>query len=182
MIDYSAKTNPVWFAMSATFGRSVKVKDALDKKNVRCYVPMQWRVVEHGGIKAKKYLPVISNLIFVNAVWSELLAIKSAIPWLQMQTFPMQGRNIPIIVPDKQMEDFIRITQNRDRQLDYFNPKDINIEKGRRVRVIGGPFDNVEGIFVNVRGRGKKRLIIEIPHLMAVRFEIERYDLLELLN
>lgn len=173
---------PVWFAMSATFGRSLQARQVLLKKGIENYVPMRWDVITQSrGHKTKKQVPVISNLIFVRSVWSGIMESMSAMPWLMLQTFPKEGYNAPIIVPDSQMEQFIRVTENKDNRPVYLQPAEINLNEGEHVQVLGGPFDGVEGIFINSRGRRKKQLIVEIPHIIAAKVVIEEYDLIKVL-
>lgn len=173
---------PVWFAMSATFGRSLQAQQVLLKKGIANYVPMRWEVVTQAkGRKVKKWVPVISNLIFVRSAWSGIQESMTAMPWLMLQTFPKEGHNVPIIVPDSQMEQFIRATENKDNQPVYLQPAEIDLNKGEHVQVLGGPFDGVEGIFINSRGRRKKQLIVEIPHIIAAKVVIEEYDLIKVL-
>ena len=64
----------LWFAMSATFGREMKVKEFLDKNNVRCFVPLRYQLVNmRGKGKVRKLVPAISNLIFVNTTRDNIL-------------------------------------------------------------------------------------------------------------
>ena len=50
----------------------------------------------------------------------------------------------------------------------YLNPDEINIAKGTPVRIIGGTFDGVEGIFVKVKGVRSKRVVVLIDGVTAV--------------
>lgn len=173
---------PVWFAMSATFGRSLQAQQVLLKKGIENYVPMRWDVITQSkGRKIKKLVPAISNLIFVCSVWTGIRESMTAMPWLMLQTSPREGRNVPIIVPDRQMEHFIRVTENDGNRPIYLHPSEINLHEGERVEVLGGPFDGVEGIFINSRGKRKKQLIVEIPHIIAAKIVIEEYDLIKVL-
>jgi len=176
----------VWYAMSATFGRSLKAQKKLNERSIDTYVPMHYGVVRgRDGHKRKELLPVVSNLIFVNTTWSGVLLSKEEMPWLQMLTFPEEGRNVPIVVPQKQMEDFIAVSQHLSEEggvgaASFLRPDELNLREGERVRIIGGPFNNVEGVFMNTRGK-RKELIVEIPHIIAARTIIRDYDLIEVL-
>ena len=67
----------------------------------------------------------------------------------------------PIIVPDSQMRNFMAVSANYDESLLYFEPSELNIRKGARVRITGGLFEGVEGEFVRVRN-------VTIEGVMAV--------------
>jgi hypothetical protein len=54
--------------------------------------------------------PAISNLIFVYATKDEIQEVKRKFPRLQYHTYFENGRNVPIVVPQRQMENFIKAT------------------------------------------------------------------------
>ena len=89
----------VWFAMSATFGRSMKAKAFLESKQVKCFVPMRYEIIKdktQGSVK--KLVPAINNLIFVNTTKERIQTLKTTIEYLQYLTHLIGGRNVPIIV------------------------------------------------------------------------------------
>ena len=73
--------------------------------------------------------------------------------------------SVPQYVPDKQMNDFIKVVRTMG-----FKPVDVNIDlrKGDRVRVLTGPFEGVEGIYVRMPNRHEKRVVIKIEGVAAV--------------
>jgi len=42
----------------------------------------------------------------------------------------------------------------------------------RRIRIVGGPLDGYEGTLLTTRGSKVKRLLVEIPHLLAAGVEV----------
>ena len=72
----------------------------------------------------------------------------------------------PIIIPDSQMRNFMAVSANYDESLLYFEPSELNIRKGTRVRITGGLFEGVEGEFVRVRN--DRRVVVTIEGVMAV--------------
>ena len=99
-----------WFAMSATFGRALKAKDFLEAHSVRCFIPMKYEIVSDGKHGKKRQLvPAINNLLFVNTTRSCIQALKGELSYLQYQTRPEGSRRIPIVVPDRQMEQFVAV-------------------------------------------------------------------------
>ena len=52
----------VWFAMSATFGRSMKAKAFLESKQVKCFIPMRYEMTKDKTQgKVKRLVPAINN-------------------------------------------------------------------------------------------------------------------------
>ena len=64
------------------------------------------------------------------------------------------------------------INQNKDK---------LDIAKGKRVRVNGGPFDQLEGYFMKVGKKRGRQFVVIILDLLAVSAEIEP-DYLEIIE
>ena len=159
----------LWFAMSATFGRALKAKDFLESRSVRCFIPMKYEIVSDGKQGKKRHLvPAISNLLFVYTTRSCIQSLKGELSYLQYLTQPDGSRRVPIVVPDRQMEQFITVCDTYNEKLTYLNPDEINLEKGTPVQIIGGAFDGVEGTFVKVAGVRNRRVAVLVPGIAAV--------------
>lgn len=159
----------VWFAMSAPYRRELKAKEYLQAKGIECFVPMVNALVEkRSGTKIRKQIPAIHNLIFVHTSKNVIQEIKRGVDYLQYRTMPREGKNIPIIIPDRQMQQFIAVTQTTNEELIYMRPEEVNIAKGTRVRVHGGAFDGTEGVFVKIQGKRKPRVVLLIQGVAAV--------------
>lgn len=159
----------VWFAMSAPYRRELKAKEYLQAKGIECFVPMVNALVEkRSGAKIRKQIPAIHNLIFVHTSKNVIQEIKRGVDYLQYRTMPREGKNIPIIIPDRQMQQFIAVTQTTNEELIYMRPEEVNIAKGTKVRVHGGAFDGTEGVFVKIQGKRKPRVVLLIQGVAAV--------------
>lgn len=171
------KVQLLWYAMSATFGRAMKAKAFLDDENVECFVPMRYEY-EYAEDKKKQgkkrskserqLVPVISNLIFVHTDKDTIKSLKGNLKYLQYLTTPVNGLNIPIIVPDNQMQQFISVCNTHNDNLVYLSTEDINLDKGMPVRIIGGAFNSIEGTIVKVSKCRKKQFVVLIKSVSAV--------------
>ncbi len=158
-----------WFAMSAPYRRELKAMDYLQSKGIECFVPMINAIVEkRNGIKQRRQVPAIHNLIFVHSSKTVIQELKRGVDFLQYRTTPKNGKNTPIIVPDKQMQQFMAVTQAANDELTYLRPEEVNISQGTKVRLHGGAFDGTEGIFVKVRGKRNRRVVLLIEGVAAV--------------
>ena len=165
----TASENIVWFAMSATFGRELKARDFLEKNGVECFIPMKYQMVnDRKQGKVRKLVPAISNLLFVHTTKERIQTLKSSVDYLQYLTMPIEGKNIPIIVPEYQMQPFIAVCETHDEKLVYLSPDEINLDKGTPVRIVGSSFDGVEGTFVKVEKRRKKQVVVLVQGVAAV--------------
>ena len=171
-----------WFAMSAPYRRELKAKEYLTARDIECFVPMTIAIVERGNTKRRQTVPAVHNLIFVHTTREKIQQIKQKIDYLQYRTQPCNGKNIPIIIPDRAMEQFIAVTQSRIEDLTYLKPEEIDIEKGTKVRIHGGTFDGTEGIFVKIKGKRNKRVVVLIEGIAAIAINAEiSPDLIEII-
>ena len=155
----------VWYAIRVTYNRELKVKEDLDTRGVTNFVPMQYRREERGGVMVKRLVPSVHNLIFINMTPGEMTEYKKTTT-LPIRYIMDRETHKPITVPDREMENFIKVAGTYEEKLIYLNPDPGDFSKGERVRVIGGPFAGVEGVFVRVKG--DRRVLINIPGVVAV--------------
>ena len=72
----------------------------------------------------------------------------------------------PIIVPNAEMDSFIKVAGTYEEKLIYLNPNPGDFATGERVRIIGGMFAGAEGVFVRLKG--DRRVVINVEGLVAV--------------
>ena len=158
-----------WFAMSATFGRELKAKSFLESKDIRCFIPMKYEMVNDSKKgKIRKLMPAIRNLIFVHTTKKQIQVQKSQLEYLQYLTMPENGKNAPITVPEHQMQQFIAVCDTYDEHLVYLSPHEIHLDKGTPVKIVGSAFDGIEGTFVKVKGVRKKKVVVLVHGVAAV--------------
>ena len=177
-LSFSEKEPKRWYVM-----RDLKRSNAalpaykqLAALNIELFTPMKQRLTVVGGKKIRKEVPFLQDLLFVYAMREELDAIVQSIPTLQYR-FIKGGRYCEAMtVRNREMERFIHAIRNTDNPR-YYSPEEITpAMQGRRVRIVGGPLDNYEGCLLTVRGSRSKRLLLEIPNLVATGIEITDCD------
>lgn len=171
-----------WYAMSVPYNRVLKVKSMLDAEGIEAFVPMRYEVRTVRGKKVRLYVPAVSNLLFVHTTDSRLRLFKQTTTFLQYLVRRVDGVSRKIIVPDAQMEQFMRVSRTDDERLTYLKPEEINLSKGTRVRILGGAFDGVEGIFVKVKGKRNRRVVVLIDYVSAIAVSEISPDLIEVLD
>lgn len=169
----------VWYVMRSIFKTELKTKAKLDGAGIRAFIPMACRVKIVNGRRCKIQTPIIRNLLFVYSDEKTLAPFLAADSKFQY-TYRRGGReNEPLIVPDSQMRQFIKAVEASVRPL-YFTPAELNIAKGTKIRIIGGPFDGTVGLFMKVRGARAKRLVIQIADALAVAVDVNP-DMIEVM-
>ena len=165
---------PIWCALSAPYRNEFKAQRLLNEKGVENFLPLCTKIItDRNGRKVRKTLPVVSNLLFAYTTRDNMQQIKLRAPFLQYRTRREGARNIPIVVPDSQMRQFMAVSLTNNERLIYLQPDEINLAKGTPVRVIGGIFDGVEGVFIKVKGARAKRVVVQIDGIAVATAEIE---------
>ena len=182
----------VWFALRATYSRELKVQALLNERGLRTFVPMVWRrcPVKPGmtgtpssptrsGI-SRKLVPAVSNLCFVRwtktALDSFIRSFGDASP---VTYYWDRTANRPLTIPDKAMEDFIAVASTMDEDLIYITEISAKLREGQRVKVKEGPFKGVEGKIVRIRK--SRRILVELPGMMAVASTYVAPEFLEII-
>ena len=156
-----------WYALRITYSRELVLKEFLDKNNIENFIPMRYEYVTRKEQRIRKLVPAIHNLVFIYSTRKKIDEIKEENAVLLPLRYIMDRETKqPIIVPEIQMRHFIAIAGSYDQQVIYLPPTDYSMQKGDRVRITGGVFEGVEGIFVRVKG--DRRVVVSIQGVMAV--------------
>lgn len=169
--------SPFWYAMRATYRRELEAVRRLEAEGIGCFVPMQYHFRLRHGRRVRELVPAVRNLIFVHALPSELKRVKQSLLYLQYITDTRSHQKI--IVPDVQMQHFIAVAGTYSDQLLYFQPGELNLSKGTKVRITGGEFAGYEGTFLKVKGARDRRVVIAVEGVIAVALATVHPDLIE---
>lgn len=168
-----------WFAMRALYRREMRVKEQLDLQGFQSFIPM---ITEHKRVKGRLThirKPVVAGLMFVRATKSSLQEFKRRIDHFQYicsHTHKEPAKGTPIVVPDQQMEDFIRLCDGADDPM-FLDPALETIAPGDAVRVVSGPFRGLTGTFQRVHGKRARHFVVELQGLLCLAVNIPVTDL-----
>lgn len=169
-----------WYVMRA-YKSEKKAEEILQGKNgLEYFIPKYYAVRVYHGVKSKRLVPVVPNLVFVYASRLQIADFKKQHNFLQFVMWKKRTGSEFIVVPDEQMENFIKLTSNPDENLTFYKPEEINLQKGARIRIHGGKFDGVEGLFMHIRGKRNRRVVVKLEGIMAVAAEVQA-DLIEVI-
>lgn len=168
-----------WYAMRATYHREMAVRRLLEDNGIECYLPTTQKLKVVGNRKMRVTVPLVSSLIFVRCDKERLQHFKARVPYLQYMTRALDGKNVPIVVPQRQMDDFVAVTSHTHDRLLFYRPDELNLGRGDMVRIHGGAFDGVTGSFVKVTGKRNKRVVVELKGVVAVALECSDANFVE---
>ena len=141
--------------------RLLALSQRLEERHRLHYVPMEYVT---SGDKLEQ-VPALNNLIFVQTSLEDLLALKHTAEFKDfrfiMRPIPdnREGQREVIWIRDREMEDFIRVTSERNEKVLYLNNLDFALRPGVRVEVKEGPFAGVRGIVKSIQ----KHLCVVLP-------------------
>ena len=164
----------IWFPMRVTYQREMKVKAELDRLEIENFIPMTYQFTEsrkQGDTELRKELvPAINNLIFVHSTKERISELKVSNELLEPLRYMIDqtaGEAHTIMtVPDKQMENFMRVASVTDDSVMFLDETTIVGKEGRRVEIMGGPFEGVTGVIRRVKRC--KRVVVELEGIACV--------------
>jgi transcription antitermination factor NusG len=169
-----------WYALRVTYSRELKIQQQLREKGIETFVPMIWRNIDKDGKKAKKLVPAINNLCFVRWTYQDITDyIKSFGDKSPVHFYWDRTSASPLIVPDKAMEDFMKVSSSMDEDLIYITEISDKLREGQTVRVKEGAFAGVEGKVVRIKK--SRRILVELPGMLAVATTYVSPSMLEIL-
>lgn len=169
-----------WYAIRVTYSRELKFQTLLQDSGFQTFVPMCRRNFEKNGKKETKVVPAISNLVFVHSEKADLDAFMARMGEACPARFIWdKSTRKPIVVPDKAMDDFIKISMSNIDDIIYLQEISAKLREGQRVKVKAGPFEGVEGTVIRVKR--SRRVMVELPGMLAIATTFVKPEELEIL-
>ena len=166
------RSERAWYPMRVTYGREVKVKEALDKLGIDNFLPMHYELVDPGdGNKRRMLVPAIHNLIFIYDSREDITLLKTTrrdfqpLRYITKHFAESVADNI-LTVPETQMRNFMRVASVQDDSVIFLDNSDFLSKVGRRVLITEGYFAGVEGVVKRIKKN--KHVVVQLEGLAAV--------------
>ena len=170
----SAQESLQWFAMRDLKRRHAKLPayKLFENLKVRYFTPMVHRLVVVNGKRVDQEVPFMQDLLFVKDTRVHLDLIVESNPKLQYR-YKIGVQHTPIIVPTADMERFIYAVETAEKPR-FYKPEEVTPDmRNRPIRIIGGRLDGYTGTLITTRGSKVKRLLVELPMVIAASVEVE---------
>lgn len=156
-----------WYAMRVTYGRELKIQASLEGR-FRTYVPKCYKTIQRFGHRKYELTSSINNLLFIYGTEEDIKKLKKKDKVMSecLRFIKDSITEKAMIVKDKQMEDFIRVSSLPQEQLLHIDIEEGKSLHGKRVRIIEGELAGVEGIIMRIQGN--KKVVVNIEQLLAV--------------
>ena len=151
-----------WYVAHTRVNQELWIKKKLDELGIENFLPQEEQVRETPlGRKLIRVL-LIHGLIFIHTdkVTSFSLINECSLNIVYLKD--LEGRR-SLIVPDKQMEDFMFLLDFSPAGIEILNK---DLKRGDRVRVIKGPLQGLVGELVRLRGH--KRVVIRLDGVASI--------------
>ena len=144
----------------------------LKELKLRYFTPMVTKLMVRNGRREAVEVPFMQDLIFVYDTREIIDPIVERVNTFQYRYLRNTNRE-PMTVRKEEMERFIRVVE-LSKFPRYYRPDEITPEMyNRRIRIVGGQLNGYEGNLVTTRGSKTKRLLVELPLLLAAAVEVE---------
>lgn len=170
-----------WFVMRAYKSEKKAEEKLKGRDGLEYFIPKCYALRVYHGVKSKRLVPVIPSLVFVHASHIQITEFKKRYNFLQFVMWEKSTGLEYLVVPDDQMESFIRVSSQYEENISYYNPDELDLRKGRRVRIHGGKLNGVMGVFMQVQGKRNRRVVVLLEGVMAVAAEVHP-DLIEVIS
>ena len=160
-----------WFPMRVTYGREEAVKKKLDQDGVENFLPMreEW-TYDDQRMPHRCLKPAIRNLIFIHSSQEQITQLKmyrNEYQSLRYITNVFSDSDKILIVPDCQMDNFIRVASVQDDRVRFLEYNHEFLTKpGKRVRVIDGDFKGSEGVIRRIKKN--QCVVVQVEGVAAV--------------
>ena len=167
-------TECMWYVMRA-YKNEKKAEELLSGSHGLTYfIPKRQVIRTSQRKKVISMEPVIRSLVFVYATQQQIVTFKKDIyNDLQFVIWKSDGAIRYLTVPARQMHGFIQVCEQKEQEVVFYRPDQIQVEKGQRVRVHGGTFDKLEGIVVKVEKKRSKQFVVLVPEVLAASIKVD---------
>lgn len=172
-VSYVPAADKQWYVLRASYGREVRAADIIVADGTYIYIAKRQAERTVRG-KRRRYLQnLIPNILFVYATAEQVERYVRRTPALSFVSYYYNhferdddDRNTPLVIPERQMRQFVRVTSSMDRHLLFVDASRCHYRGGEMVRVTEGAFAGVEGRVARVAGQ--QRVAITLDKLGVV--------------
>ena len=151
-----------WYVAHTRVNQELWIKKKLDELGIENFLPQEEQVRETPlGRKTIRVL-LIHGMIFIHTDKATSFSLINDHGLNIVYLKDIEGRH-SLIVPDKQMNDFMFLLDFSKEMVEVVNE---NLKKGDKVRVIKGDFAGIEGELIRVKGH--KRVVVRLEGVVSL--------------
>ncbi len=170
-VDYVPSSDKQWYVLRASFGREENVSQYLTADGTYNYVARRYTwIADRHGHPRQHLESLLPSILFAYATRQKVEQYVRHTPTLPYITYyydhfrvEVDYRNPPLVIPNGQMENFIRATYNHDEHLRLVQPGQCRFKDNQIVQVIAGPLKGVIGRIARISRQSC--LVVSLPNI-----------------
>lgn len=170
VVAYVPDPQKSWFVFRASYGREDRAFDYLVNDGTYSYIAKRYVEKYVHGKRKRVFETLIPNLLFVYTTPEQAETYIKATPELSFLTYYYNHfqvdetqKNPPLVIPNREMDNFIRATWSHNEHLLFVNPEQCHYKSGDTVRIVDGLFSGVEGRVARVSGQ--QRVVVTLSKI-----------------
>jgi transcription antitermination factor NusG len=150
------------------------LEQMLIREGLKYFYPKSTKLIRGKDGLYTEVKAIIPPYVFIYSQYEQIRKFKQKKDSISF--IPTLGRteHTTMKVSNREMEDFIRVVSQMQEKTHIYQAGEIEIPKGKRIRICGGVLDGVEGTLVKIKGIRDKRLVVSIPGIMFASTPIEK--------
>ena len=151
-----------WYVAHTRVNQELLIKKKLDELGIENFLPLDEQLRDTPFGRKTIRVPLIHGMIFIRTDKMTSFSLLNEYSLNMVYLKDIEGRG-SLVVPDKQMEDFMFLLDFSPEGIEILNK---DLKRGDRVRVIKGPLVGLEGELVRLRGH--KRVVIRLEGVASI--------------
>lgn len=133
------------------------------------YAPTFVNLSERGGGHHRHRKPLLYNYVFLRSTLPVVLQFRRENPLYNLIRSRVHAESTGYLyVPDGEMNMFMRVARAYSDTVPCYIPTEVELRRGDRVRIVGGPFTGVEGILLSQQGKEGNQVVVSVQNLLSV--------------
>ena len=139
-----------WYVAYVRLFHERKTAERLAAMGIESFVPVREEIHQWSQRKKKVMRVLIPQMIFIHATQKERM---EALTLASISHYMvLRGEHTPAVIPDRQMQQFMFMVDYSTETIEMFTSP---LEPGQQVKVIKGPLSGMEGELIEIDGKSK---------------------------
>ena len=139
-----------WYVAYVRLFHERKTAERLAAMGIESFVPVREEIHQWSQRKKKVMRVLIPQMIFIHATQKERM---EALTLASISHYMvLRGEHTPAVIPDRQMRQFMFMVDYSTETIEMFTSP---LEPGQSIKVIKGPLSGIEGELIEIDGKSK---------------------------
>ena len=139
-----------WYVAYVRLFHERKTAERLAAMGIESFVPVREEIHQWSQRKKKVMRVLIPQMIFIHATQKERM---EALTLASISHYMvLRGEHTPAVIPDRQMRQFMFMVDYSTETIEMFTSP---LEPGQMIKVIKGPLSGMEGELIEIDGKSK---------------------------